>query len=477
MNSTYEHVTRWARGNPERSCVLEGDWDFTFARLLEHVEVSRRDLERAGVGPGDLVAVSRGRRGPAIAGMLAAWAVGAAYLPLAHAVPKARTELILDTARPAAVLTDGGDARAPAECVVRADGLRRLDPAAAYVIFTSGSTGRPKGVIVGHSGLEPLTRWHPRMTRLSPGECAGQVAEVTFDASVLEIWGALANGVSLAVPSLDDLLEPAEFQRFLLTRRVRASFVPTGLVSPLLDLDWPRDFPLRVLFTGGDRLTRWPAPRHPFELVNVYGPAECTVAATSYLLTPRTEGAEPPAIGAPLSYVGTRVVRPGGEPVATGETGELWLTGPALALGYLGDAAADAAFVRSDLGDGPRRWYRTGDLVTEGADGVLRYVSRMDDQVQIGGRRTEPAEIVHAILTVPDVTNAVVFTRKTPSGETRLAAAVTPATVTRNAIHRRLQQVLPQYMIPSDILALDSLPLTGHGKFDVAELRQAIVRR
>jgi enterobactin synthetase component F len=132
------------------------------------------------------------------------------------------------------------------------------------------------------------------------------------------------------------------------------------------------------------------------------------------------------------------------------------------------------AFVERDLGTGPRRWYRTGDLVTTDDEGELHYVSRMDDQVQIGGRRTEPAEIVDAILALPNVTNAVVFTRPTPAGGVRLAVAVTPSSVTRREIHRHLRQLLPAYMIPGEVVAMDRLPLTAHGKIDMETLRRGV---
>ena len=385
--------------------------------------------------------------------MLAAWSLGAAYVPLVPSLPRARLDVILDVARPAAILGDGA--------VSRRDGARRIDPTAAYVIFTSGSTGVPKGVVVGHTGLAALTDWHRDVTGLAPGECASQVADLGFDGSVWEIWGALANGAALAIPSLDQLLDPVELQHFLLTHEVRAGFVPTGLIPGLLDLPWPRDVPLRVLFTGGDRLVRWPEPRHPFRLINAYGPTECTVVATAHPLEPGAAG-DPP-IGRPLPHVRAKVVGP---------DGELWLAGPAIALGYLG-GGADDAFVT----EGSTRWYRTGDLVTEDHDGVLHYVSRRDDQMQIDGRRTEPAEIARAILGVPQVTNAVVFTRTTPSGAVRLAAAVTPAGVTRDDVQQHLLERLPMYMVPSDVLAMDALPLTSQGKFDLAALRRAAESR
>lgn len=475
-NTVLERVQAWAERLPDQTCVREGGRYFTYGTLSEYVEEGRRRLARAGVGAGNIVAVSCTRRGPAIAGMLAAWSVGAAYMPLAPTLPKARVELILSQARPAAVLTDAEGVDAPAECREGRGPQTRLGPSASYVIFTSGSSGTPKGTVLGHSGLDLLTRWYRDVSSLAPGEYASQIADLTFDASVWEIWGALANGASLVVPTLDEFLEPSSLQRFLLDNRVRTGFVPTGLIPGLLSLEWPRKVPLRVLFTGGDRLTDWPEPRHPFRLVNAYGPTECTVVATSCPLSPDEAESAPP-IGRPLPYIEAGVVGPQRAPVRPGERGELWLSGPAVALGYLGGADEQDVFVVGDLGSGSRRWYRTGDLVREDSDGLLHYISRIDDQVQVGGRRTEPAEIARTILRLPRVAEAVVFTRTTPSGAMRLAAAVTPDHVTRDEIHAHLREHLPPYMIPPDVLALDSIPLTGNGKFDVVRLRALLAER
>jgi amino acid adenylation domain-containing protein len=473
--STYQHVLHWARRAPEQPCVFQDGRLFTYGMLLEQSQNTAARLKAAGLGPGHLVAIARIRRGPAIADMLAAWAIGAAYVPVAMSLPMPRRDLILRTARPAAVLTDGDDLDGPGECVLVDDGLRRLPSDTAYVIFTSGSTGTPKGVVIGHAGLTALTRWHRDVSGLGVGRWGSQLVDLAFDASVQEIWGALGNGASIAVPGLDDLLEPVLLQKFLVEHQVEAGFVPTGLIPGLLDLDWPADCGVRVLFTGGDRLTRWPEARHPFQMINGYGPAECTVVATSHPLAPGPSRDQAPPIGRPLPHVQACVVVEGDRPAQAGQTGELWLAGPAVALGYLGQDPDSDPFVRRRLGGGPvRRWYRTGDLVTADESGVLHYVCRIDDQVQIGGRRTEPAEISRAILGMSQVTNAVVFTRQTPSGQPRLAVAVTPATVTRAEVQGHLRQLLPDYMIPAEVVALDTIPLTVNGKFDLTKLREAI---
>jgi amino acid adenylation domain-containing protein len=455
--------------DPRRVCLVEDGRRYSFAQLRDYATRTARALGRAGVGPGHLVAVSCSRRGPAVAGMLAAWLRGAAYVPVVPSLPTARAAAILDTARPAAMLVDAADPFTAPEVDRPVDGPpRRLSPGTAYVIFTSGSTGAPKGVVLGHAGLAALIRWHRQVTGLTDGECASQVADLGFDASVWEIWGALANGAQLAVPSMDQLLDPVELQAFLLRHRVRAGFVPTGLMPGLLDLDWPARVPMRVLFTGGDRLTRWPEQRHPFQLVNAYGPTECTVVATAHpLATSRAEAGAPPPIGRPLPHVETAVVGPDGAPA---DTGELWLAGVAVAQGYLGRADAGEAFTTV----GSRRWYRTGDLVRRDTNGVLHYESRLDDQIQIGGRRTEPAEIVRAILSLPRVTDAVVFTSQTAGGEVRLAAAVAPAGVSRAAVQSHLAGLVLPFMIPSEVLSMDTLPVTSRGKFDVARLRTAL---
>jgi amino acid adenylation domain-containing protein len=469
MNPTYERVRDQAARDPGRTSVIEAGRKHTYGEIAERAASAARELSGAGVGTGDLVAVSCTRRAPAIAGMLAAWSLGAAYLPMAPRLPRLRAELILDTARPRAVLTDGEDEFGAPRCEPRPGPARELDPAASYVIFTSGSTGTPKGVVLGHTGLDLLVRWYQGALGLNPGECSTQGADLGFDVSVMEIWGTLTIGAHLAVPSLDDLLEPAALRDFLIEHEVTAGFVPTGLAPGLLDLPWPERTTVRTLAAGGDRLTRWPEPRHPFRMLNAYGPTECTVVATAAELDPAVAAGLPP-IGRALPHVEAAVIGPDGRPVAEGRTGELWLSGPAVALGYLGQARSDDVFVTADPGDGPRRWYRTGDLV-HAENGALHYEGRRDEQVQINGRRTEPAEIVQAILGLPHVTDAVVFTRETAAGDVRLVAAVTPETVTRGEVQRHLRQIFPLFMIPSEVLPLPALPMTSNGKCDLARLR------
>jgi amino acid adenylation domain-containing protein len=477
-------VLEAARGNPGAVCVRELGHLLTYGELLRYVEHTGRELVAAGVGPGDLVAVRCTRRGPAVAAMLAAWQVGAGYLPLSPAEHPDRLRRMLAAARPAAVLGDAADPARPAVCTPGGPDRVAVPPQTSYVLFTSGSTGAPKGVVVGHAGLGDLVGWYAGLTRLGPGEPVGQVADLGFDASIMEIWGSLAAGASLVVPSRDEVLDPARLCRFICDHRLAVCFVPTGLVAPLLDQPWPAASSLRVLITGGDRLALPASPvSHPFVLVNAYGPAECTVVATSEVIDlrqPRQVAVLPP-LGRPLAHVRTRVTAADGRRCRPGESGELWLSGSALLLGYLAETGTPLVTVPGDVSSGsaggPRRWYRTGDLVVSDRDGVLRFVSRIDDQLQIGGRRTEPAEIAAAAHDHPEVTAAVVFAVRTPAGRQRLAVAVTPAAVPASGLQDFLADRLPAHMVPSEVLALDAMPLTGRGKVDTHRLRATLAAR
>src|SRR5207249_4327694 len=151
----------------------------------------------------------------------------------------------------------------------------------AYVIFTSGSTGEPNGVEVTHANLAALVAWHRATFALTEADRTTLIAGVGFDASVWELWPALASGACLLIPDDPTRLDPAGLRDWLVGHGATVSFLPTPLAEPVLDLDWPQECALRMLLTGGDRLHALGARRLPFRVVNNYGPTETTVVATS----------------------------------------------------------------------------------------------------------------------------------------------------------------------------------------------------
>ncbi len=480
----HRRIGACAASVPASLAVADGSGSLTYAQLDAQADALAQRLRRLGAGRGSLVAVCLQRSPPAIVALLAVFRAGAAYVPLDPAYPAARLAVILEDAAPVCVITQQAlagsmpaalpqvllDAAPPAaEAPVSGDAAVAATDA-AYVIFTSGSTGRPKGVVVEQANLLNLVDWYLDFYAIGASDRISHLAGQGFDASVFEIWPALAAGASLHLPPEEARLSAPALQQWLLQKRITVAFVPTVLGEALAELAWPADTALRVLNFGGEALRRHPSRPLPFTCYNAYGPTECTVATTVHAL-PRAPGSVgAPPIGRPVANVQVHLVDEALRRVPPGSPGELCIAGAGVARGYLGrPGLTRERFIDNPFG--PGRLYRSGDLARWLPDGNLEFLGRNDQQVKLRGYRIEPGEIEAALLAHPAVAEAVVCVR-TWSGEERLAAYLVPrdAAVGGSALREHLQQHLPAYMLPSAYLFLASLPLTANGKRDLAAL-------
>ncbi|HEV7509092.1 MAG TPA: non-ribosomal peptide synthase/polyketide synthase [Thermoanaerobaculia bacterium] len=459
----------------------------TYGELAGRAFGLARRLRALSVGPETRVPVLMERSAAMVVAQLAVLAAGGAFAPLDPAHPRERLEWQLADAwsgQEARVLLtqEGLDLPDPqGATVVRVgpggtgegdenepwDGVHVEPENAAYVIYTSGSTGRPKGVVISHRGLAKVTAWYRQAFGLSRADRTTQVAAPGFDATVIEIWPALAAGASLHVPDDETRRDPARLVAWLVAEGITASFLPTPLAEAVLAEPWPRETPLRVLTTGGDRLHQGPPPGLPFDLYNQYGPAEGAVAATFGWTRPEPEAVAPPSIGRPVAGSRVHVLDAAFRPVPIGVPGELALGGDGLARGYLGrpETTADR-FVPDPFGDAPgERLYRTGDRVRLRQDGELEFLGRADFQVKIRGFRIELEEIEAALLRLPGVREAVVVARDDTPGEPRLVGYVVAAAAPAE-LRESLLQTLPEPMVPWTFVRLDTLPLSANGKVD-----------
>ena len=485
----HDLVAASARRDPARLAVRDAAGEITYAQLQERAARLTRRLRDAGVRPGDFVGLVLERGVPSAVGALGVLGAGAAYVPIDARLPAARIAYMLADSRARAVVAGPG-ARPPVpDNIVMlalpddADGAPahlsaapRTSPAApAYCIYTSGSTGRPKGVVVRHRELMHLVRWHQQQFGLGPDDRCTLAASPSFDASVWETWPALACGATLIAPDDDTRQDAAALAAWLVREQVTVGFVPTPLAGGVLEALAARDPAapaLRFLLTGGERLARRPAPDAAFELVNCYGPTECTVVSTFGAVAPASDG-RPPPIGLPVSNTTVRVLDASLDEVPLGAVGELCIGGAGVAAGYLGRPGLTAERFCPDphaLVPGARM-YRSGDLV-RWRDGQLDYVGRADSQVKVRGVRVELEEIEALLRELPGVGAAVVLARPAPAGDTRLAAFVTASGAAEpSALRTALAARLPGYMVPREIVQLDALPLTPQGKVD----RQALL--
>jgi amino acid adenylation domain-containing protein len=479
---------------PAAPALVSDGGMISFAELDARANRLARLLIAHGAGPERIVALALPRSVDIVVAQLAVSKAGAAFLPIDPGYPAERIRFMLADAGPVLVLslaqlvaglpvtadatvlvlddpvTVAAVAAMPARPPTDADRWAPLSVAhPAYVIYTSGSTGAPKGVVVSSAGLANFAAAEAEHFTAGPGDRVLQFSSPSFDASVLELCMSLPAGAALVVPPPGPLLGEALAEVLARHRVTHALIPPVALATVPADLAATGLAEFSTVIVGGDACTaelvaRWAPGRR---MINAYGPTESTVVATwSQALVP---GRTPP-IGAPIPNTCTYVLDGALRPVPVGVPGELYVAGAGLARGYLRRSGLTAArFVANPYGTPGSRMYRTGDRVRWTPDGELEFLGRADEQVKIRGFRVEPGEIEAVLRRHPHVDDAVVLASKDATGITRLVGyTVSAADQAPEPAELRglLTDSLPEYMVPSALLALDKWPLTPNGKLD-----------
>ncbi|HEV7509099.1 MAG TPA: amino acid adenylation domain-containing protein [Thermoanaerobaculia bacterium] len=490
---------------PEALAVVCEDRRLTYGDLGRQSASLALRLRELGAGPGVPVVHFLDRSVEAIVGFAGILEAGGVYVPVDPAYPAERVAWILEDCRtpivvttsglagrlpngtPAVLLDDlGGGAPLPeaGEGVGEGSGVRLLADHPAYIIYTSGSTGRPKGVVVQHGAMVSFAR---ALREAVYGEVYGEKAgalrvgfnsSFSFDASIQQLV-QLAWGHSLHVLPQAVRLDPAALVDTVRRQQLDVLDCTPSQLRLLLNAGLGEgDAAPALVLVGGEAvdadlrdaaLARSRQGRTRFW--NVYGPTECTVDTTA---TPFTAGTPPTRIGRPLPNVRVHVVTASGNLAPLGVSGELRIGGAGLARAYLGrpDLTAER-FVPDPFGGYPGgRLYRSGDLVRWLPDGSLDFLGRLDNQVKVRGYRIELGEIEAALGGLPGVREAVVVAKSDRSvgsagspGDLRLVAYVT-GEVDTAALRQALRDKLPDFMLPSAMVALPALPLTPSGKVD-----------
>jgi len=478
-------VARQAAAKPDAPALISSHQWLSYGQLNQDANRLARRLRSAGAGPGSLVALCLPRSTALIVAALAALKAGAAYLPLDSGDPSERLIYMLEDSGAAVVITDFAvsDRVRYARCATLVldeqwETIARLAPedpedqvtpdCLAYVIYTSGSTGRPKGVEITHANLWNLVSWHNQNFEISNADLASHLAGIGFDASVWETWPYLTAGASLRLADPDTLMSPEQLRDWLVACEITVSFVPTPLAERMLDLPWPAASKLRLLLIGGEALHLYPPPGLPFEVVNNYGPTECTVVSTSCAVPSRALASGLPPIGAPIANTQIYILDEQGKPVPPGQRGELHVGGASVGRGYRNHPELTAQrFVPNPFVPGTKL-YKTGDLGWYLPDGLIAFAGRGDTQVKIRGYRIELDEIVAVMNRHPEVAGSAVVVASTADGQSQqlIAYVVAEASLSRSDLQGFLLERIPDYMVPSTFVRVESLPLTSRGKVD-----------
>ncbi|MGW0789318.1 amino acid adenylation domain-containing protein [Streptomyces sp. NPDC002911] len=447
---------------PDAPAVRHGDTGLTYRELSARADRIAAELRTRGAGPGSLIALQLRRNPDLPAALLAVQSVGAAYLPVDPALPPRRIAALLADARPLLVLhhddgltvTAGPEEPAP------------VPANTAYVTYTSGSTGRPKGVVVPHSALTNLVLALRERLAVGGDDRVLAAAPASFDMSVPELYIPLVTGAAIVLADQEALRDPDELSALLDKHRVTVMQATPSLWQALAARRPDRLRHVRAV-VGGEAVPAEPAGELTGlteSLLACYGPTETTVWSTAHPVTGRTTAATVP-LGRPLWNTRCYVLDAGLRPVPPGVTGELYVAGAGVATGYLHRPALTATrFVPDPFGPAGQRMYRTGDLASWTAEGILRFHGRTDDQVKIRGHRVEPGEIEAVLTRHEDVDAAAVAVHDRGTDDRRLVGYVVPSGADLHSVGAHLARHLPDYMVPSRLLALDRLPLSANGK-------------
>jgi aspartate racemase len=486
-----------ATRRPDAVAIRIADQQLTYRQVNERANQIAHRLRKLGVGPEVMVGILLDRSLDLVIGLLGILKAGGAFVPLDPDYPMERLGFMAaDIAAPVMLVQDSVVQRLSDPNWMRGKSLsleqNRAEIAResaenptnqttaeglAYVMYTSGSTGQPKGVMVSHRAVVRLVK-NTNYIDLSEREVFLQFSPISFDASTLEIWGALLNGGCLAMmppekQSLNDL--GTAIRQYGVT----TLWLTAGLFNVMVEQRVEDLRPLRQLVAGGDALS----PAHVRKalenlpgcrLINGYGPTEGTTFTCCHTISAEdAEGSSIP-IGRPIANTQVYLLDSENQVVPPGEVGELCIGGDGVARGYLNQPELTAAkFVRHPFRDEPEtRIYKTGDLARYRPDGTIEFLGRSDSQVKISGYRIEPGEIEAVVMQHPSVRSTVVVPRQDAAGEKKLIAYVIAEEKGCSFAELRtyLQQKLPAYMMPSAFVLMDALPLSPNGKVDRAAL-------
>jgi len=486
---------------PEAIALVFEDQQLTYRELNSRSNQLAHRLRKLGAAPEVPVGVCLERSLEVVISLLAILKAGGVYLPLDPAYPRQRIGFMLGDSKATVLLTQRRlipglpEHRAQmicldsdAEAIARESAenpISSSDPEnLAYIIYTSGSTGQPKGVLVSHGSIAEHCRDSEKYYELQPTDRVLQFASMSFDLSLEQILPTLIAGARLVVVGRE-VWRAQEFHRKAAEFGLTVVDLPTGYWQELVQEWAAEEQPIlntryRLFLVGGDTmlpevLGLWQkTPLRSIRLINAYGPTEATITATAFETTSRlgeTSRLHRVPIGRPLANREIYILDRYCNPVPIGVPGELHIGGRSLARGYLNrpDLTADR-FIPDPFSDTPgARMYKTGDLARHLADGNIEYLGRTDHQVKVRGFRIELGEIEAALAQHPNVRQAIVSTHQEVNGEKRLLAYVVgdhEHAPTANDLRNFLKEKVPEYMVPSLFMLLDSLPTMANGKLD-----------
>ena len=479
-------VASHAQAQPDALALIDGEERLNYRELDQRAQRVACWLLDHGLQAGQAVAIVGDRSAAFVVAMLGVLKAGGAYVPLDAANPPQRLEQTLrgcgarfvlwEKEQTGPVLDGPHEQTTIDQAQEHAHAISRELPTvdsreAAYVIYTSGSSGTPKGVVVPHSALINYVEAVLGRLALPPRSTFAMVSTVAADLGHTVLFGALASGGTLHLIDRDTTLDADCFARYMTENSIDILKIVPGHLNALLQARNAADvLPAHTLVLGGEA-TAWPllekirSLKPSCRVINHYGPTETTVGILTQDAAHADSSAATLPLGLPLANTSTWVLDTHMNPVGAGEIGELYLGGAGVARGYLGRPGMTAERFVPDPFWAGGRLYRSGDRARRLTDGAIEYLGRIDDQVKIRGYRVEPGEIAARLRALDGVLDAAVIV----SAAGRLAGFATAkpgCNLDTALLKKQLAAVLPDYMVPSSLRVLDTMPLNRNGKLD-----------
>lgn len=472
IKNLYEAFEKMAELQPNADAVKLGGIALTYSDLKTKSEHYASKI-KALIGSSNkqqIIAIALPKSFELYATILAVLKLKACYVPIDPEYPKKRIRNILNGAQPDLVVGSlAFDTLIP---VVSIESLETESGSCnsielpetfysnAVMIYTSGSTGMPKGVQLTHSNISHFCNWYINETEIRDVSKCLQFTTVSFDASLLDIFPTLIAGATLIVPSHEQRHDFDQLNELIRKESVTHCFIPPAMLSALPQYEWPS---MKYIITGGDvcdntTIKYWSKCTN---LINIYGPTECTVLATFKKFSHDSNNK---VIGKPINNAQIYLINEQGKPCQTLEHGELYITGKGVGLGYVNDRTqTEERFVKLKSFNRFKTMYRTGDICFWDVDGEINFVGRQDNQLKIRGFRVEIGEIENAILNTGLYDGCIVIA---DSKKQIRAFVKAPTGATIDTLREKLVSILPNYMLPASIIELDEFPHTINGKVD-----------
>ncbi|MED1146290.1 non-ribosomal peptide synthetase [Bacillus paralicheniformis] len=481
--TVHELFARQAAKSPSATALITREGVLTYQELDEWSNKIARTLQNQGIGPDLTVGIMIPKSPGLIAAVLGTWKAGGAYVPIDLGYPDERKQYVLADSGAKLLITDKkaihqvpdgfkGEVlliedvqEQDTSPILTASGPDHL----AYIIYTSGTTGNPKGVMVEHRGVAYTVQWRSAFYEFHDHDIALQLSSFSFDAFVTSMFAPLISGVQTVIPAEEEAKDILAIKQYLADYGITHMNLVPILYRTLLDVLQPEDVQtLRLVTLGGEAiepnlLERSFSLSPDIEISNEYGPTESSITATAARRLKREENI---TIGRPIGYTNVYILK-GDHLQPIGVTGELCITGPGLARGYINLPEQTAKAFVQDPFHPDQRMYRTGDLAKWLPDGTLQYVGRMDEQVKIRGYRIEIKEVEAALSGLAVVKEAAVVDSVTAAGHKELCAyIVVEDGADCGMVRKALAKKVPSYMVPAFFQTLDALPTMPNGKLN-----------